>query len=266
MITARSGCIVGAKSRCRVRQNGGQAASLTPLERILVRVRTLQVAQRIMAAIMIVILVSVTLIIVRMVGFDVPLLNQLIPQGLVGAAFGKQVALISGHAGNDSGAVCTDDVGATLLTEAAVNADVTQQVAQRLRRAGADVLVLDEFDSRLATLRADLLLSLHADSCVEASGYKAATSPTSAVRERDQQLIECIDQIYPAVTGLAHHPNTITHDMTNYHAFRIIDRRTPAAIIEMGFLGGDQALLVEHPERVAQAITESILCFLAARD
>jgi N-acetylmuramoyl-L-alanine amidase len=219
-----------------------------------------------MAAITIVVILSLVLIVARIAGYEVPVLNRLIPQGLVGAAFAKRVALISGHAGNDSGAICEDDSGNTLLTEAEINGDIAQRVAQRLRRAGADVLILEEFDSRLAGLRADLLISLHADSCIEASGYKAASSPASAVSASDERLVGCIDRIYPAVTGLAHHANTITHDMTNYHAFRIIDPQTPATIIELGFLGGDQPLLVDHPDVVAQGVTESILCFLELSD
>jgi N-acetylmuramoyl-L-alanine amidase len=231
-----------------------------------VRYRTLQLAQRIIAAISLVALLSIVLIGARLGGFGVPVLDQLIPQTLVGAAFAKRVALISGHAGYDSGAVCGDDPSNPDLTEAAVVATVTERVAQRLRRAGADVLILDEFDAQLAGLRADVLLSLHADSCVDASGYKAASAPHSPLRTVEARLNRCIDLHYPAVTGLAHHPNTITHDMTNYHAFRTIDPQTPAAIIELGFLGGDQDLLVNRPDQVAQGVTESLLCFLRAEE
>lgn len=226
------------------------------------RYRTLQLAHRIIGAVSLVALASIVLIVARLGGFGVPLLDQLIPQTLVGAAFAKRVALISGHAGYDSGAVCGDNPSDPALTEAAVNAAIAERVAQRLRRAGADVLVLEEFDTRLAGLRADVLLSLHADSCVDASGYKAASAPDSPLRSVEARLIECIDLHYPAVTGLAHHPNTITHDMINYHAFRTVDPQTPAAIIELGFLGGDQELLASRPDQVAQGVAESLLCFL----
>jgi N-acetylmuramoyl-L-alanine amidase len=229
-----------------------------------VRYRTLQLVQRIIVAISLVALVSIMLIVARLGGYGVPILDQWIPHTLVGAAFAKRVALISGHAGYDSGAVCVDDPSNPDLTEAAVVAAVTERVAQRLRRAGADVLLLEEFDTRLAGLRADVLLSLHADSCVEASGYKAASAPNSPLRTVETRLNECIDLHYPAVTGLPHHPNTITHDMTNYHAFRTIDSQTPAAIIELGFLGSDQDLLVNRPDQVAQGVAESLLCFLGA--
>lgn len=207
-------------------------------------------------------LLAIVLLLARAGGYNVPVLNTLWPQTLVRALFQKQIALISGHAGNDSGAVCTDASGNTTVTEAQVNAAVAEQTAQNLRRAGADVLILEEFDHRLNNLRADLLLSIHADSCIDASGYKAARYQNSIIGSRADQLIDCLDQHYAAVTGLKHHANTITHNMTEYHAFRVIDPTTPAVILELGFLGGDQALLVNHPEVAAQGITESIICFM----
>jgi N-acetylmuramoyl-L-alanine amidase len=207
-------------------------------------------------------LLAMALLVARVAGYNVPVLSTLLPQAFVRALFNKQIALISGHAGNDSGAVCIDAAGKTTITEAQVNAKVADLTAQNLRRAGADVLILEEFDPRLKGLHADLLLSIHADSCIDASGYKAARYQSSSISERVDQLIDCIDQHYAAVTGLKHHPNTITHNMTEYHAFRVIDPTTPAAILELGFLGGDQALLVNHPEVAAQGVTESIICFM----
>ncbi|MBI3958612.1 MAG: hypothetical protein HY328_07370 [Chloroflexi bacterium] len=72
-----------------------------------------------------------------------------------------------------------------------------------------------------------------------------------------------MDQKYVAATGLAYHPDTITHDMTDYHVFRKIDPLTPALILEMGFLGGDRALLTAGADRVAQGVADGIGCFLA---
>jgi N-acetylmuramoyl-L-alanine amidase len=192
-------------------------------------------------------------------------LGALLSQGEWRAAAGKDVALISGHAGNDSGAVCEDADGATTLTEAAVNAAVAERVAQQLRSAGATVTILDEFDPRLQNLRADLLLSIHADSCIEASGYKAASH---ALRDwpEDDRLVACLDREYPAITGLPHHPNTVTHNMTEYHAFKRISPLTPAAILELGFLGGDRALLEGRTDLAAAGVTESLLCFLRGED
>lgn len=218
--------------------------------------------QRFFALVSLAALVGLALVAARIFGLGGPGADGLLPQGLVGAAFDKQVALISGHAGFDSGAACEEAGGQATVTEAAVNADVARRAAARLRRAGADVIVLDEYDPRLEGLRADVLLSLHADSCIDASGYKAAVHEYAAIAEIDQRLLACIDASYPAATGLPHHPNTVTHDMTAYHAFNRIDARTPAAILELGFLGGDQELLVRRPELAAQGVADSVLCFL----
>lgn len=172
-----------------------------------------------------------------------------------------QVVLISGHAGNDSGAVCTDGAGDVTLAEADVNGAVAELVAARLRRAGNDVEIFDEFDPRLDGLVADVLVSLHADSCLDYSGYKAAHRDNDPL-PADSQLLACMDTAYPAATGLAYHPDTITRDMIDYHVFRKIDPSTPALILEMGFLGGDKTLLTDGADRVAQGVAEGIECFL----
>lgn len=197
----------------------------------------------------------------RMFGYDLPNLLQLVPAGTFGPFFNREIALVSGHAGFDSGAVCLDAAGNPTVTEAAINATIVGRVAQRLRRNGATVTVLDEFDERLTELRADLLLSLHADSCVEASGYKTAYTTNAAVVVATTKLGACFDEAYAEITGLSWHPNTITHDMTDYHAFRRVDPTTPALILEMGFIGGDQELLTENPATVARGITESLRCY-----
>lgn len=172
------------------------------------------------------------------------------------------LVLISGHAGSDSGAVCADEQGAVALTEAEVNADVAGRVAAGLKQAGYTVEIFDEFDARLDGLAATLLVSLHADSCVGFSGYKAAHREWGASR-KDALLLACIDRAYPAATGLTYHPDTITRDMIGYHAFRKIDSSTPGIILEMGFLGGDQELLTTGAAQVAQGVVAGIECFLA---
>jgi len=224
--------------------------------------------QRILAVIIITALAGIVLLVAPLPSFglfgnsDAPGF-QLLPAW--GVAGGKQVALVSGHAGNDSGAVCEEADGTVTLTEAGINASVAEQTAARLRSEGATVTILDEFDPRLHGLRSDLFLSIHADSCIDASGYKAASH---ALRDspEDQRLIACIDRYYPATTGLPHHPNTVTHNMTEYHAFGKIAQETPAAIIELGFLGGDRVLLEDRADLIAHAVAESLLCFLRGED
>ena len=207
-------------------------------------------------------LLGISAVSLRIAGYDLSTLQSWLPPGLLGVLFNRHVALISGHAGNDSGAVCTDTTGQATVTEAAIVAAIAERVAQQVRRAGAHVQILQEFDSRLAGLQVDLLVSLHADSCIEASGYKFATNDRRAVDPaRLTSLGDCFDRFYAETTQLATHLNTITHNMTDYHAFRTIDPHTPALILEVGFIGGDQQLLLHQPDQVARGITASIRCY-----
>jgi hypothetical protein len=50
--------------------------------------------------------------------------------------------------------------------------------------------------------------------------------------------------------------------MLYYHAFREVSQRTPAAILELGFLYYDRDLLKNHPDRAAQGIVDGLMCFL----
>ena len=207
-------------------------------------------------------LFAIMLIGARVLGVGLPDETGLSPQALVLPAFNRHVVLISGHAGFDSGAVCTDVDDNVTLTEADVNARVADLAARRLRRAGADVDIFEEYDTRLEGLDADVLVSLHADSCIDATGFKVAYHVDTSTLLDDQRLQQCIEQQYAAATGLSLHPNTVTHDMTGYHAFNRIGIDTPAAILEMGFLGGDRELLEGNPQLVAKGVVDSILCFL----
>jgi len=79
-------------------------------------------------------------------------------------------------------------------------------------------------------------------------------------------LVACISDRYAKTTGLPFHYNSITPDMTSYHAFNEIDPQTTAAIIETGFLNLDRKILTEQPDLVAQGVTAGILCFLHNED
>jgi len=177
--------------------------------------------------------------------------------GLAGPLKGKQIGLIAGHSGNDSGAVCPDG-----LREVDINLAVALRTAERLRRTGAQVDVLDEFDNRLVNYRSDVLVSIHSDSCVNASGFKIAHAASSAIPEIEDRLATCLYQAYGEATGLPRHDGSITVNMTQYHAFRVIAPETPAVIIELGFLGGDRHILTREQDRLAEGLTQGIICFL----
>jgi N-acetylmuramoyl-L-alanine amidase len=169
---------------------------------------------------------------------------------------GRRIGIVSGHHGNDSGAICPDG-----LTEAEINLRVAEAVAESLRTQGARVDVLDEFDRRSHDYRGAAFVSIHADSCtVEYSGFKVASHEGGS--ESSRRLANCLWDRYEAETGLPRHPATITNNMLQYHAFREIAETTPAAIIEIGFLSGDREFLTQHPDRAAAGIVKGVECFL----
>jgi N-acetylmuramoyl-L-alanine amidase len=169
---------------------------------------------------------------------------------------GVRVGIVAGHSGNDSGAVCPDG-----LTEAEVNMAAAQAVVRDLEALGVTADLLEEFDDRLDGYRADAFVSIHADSCgVDFSGFKVASLEGGS--DASERLAGCLWDRYEAATSLARHPNTITYDMTKYHAFREIASSTPAAIIEIGFLRGDRELLTQESELVAKGIADGIECFI----
>jgi N-acetylmuramoyl-L-alanine amidase len=171
----------------------------------------------------------------------------------------RRVGIVAGHRGYDSGAMCSDG-----LTEAEINFAVAQRVVALLEHMGYDVDLLDEFDDRLEGYRAEALVSIHTDSCdvPGASGFKVARVANSAVPEVEDRLVECLQREYAAATGLFYHANSITFDMTEYHAFYEIAPETPGVIIEIGFMGDDRYLLLFQQERVAMGIVEGIVCFV----
>jgi len=111
-----------------------------------------------------------------------------------------------------------------------------------------------------------MLLSIHNDSCQyinpEATGFKVAAALNTRDANRASRLLSCMIDRYHATTGLPFHANSITPDMTSYHAFNEIDPNTVAAIIETGFLNLDQEILTQHTDLVAQGVVNGILCFV----
>lgn len=168
------------------------------------------------------------------------------------------VGVVAGHWQSDSGAVCPDG-----LQEVTINLDVAARVVAILQYEGYAAELLPEFSDRLAGYEADAFVSIHADSCLpDTSGFKVARVAASAIPEEEDRLVTCLVQEYAGGTGLRFHKNSITFDMTGYHAFNEIDPQTPGAIIELGFMDEDRELLTEHSYEVAQAVARGIVCFL----
>jgi len=172
-----------------------------------------------------------------------------------------RIGIVAGHYGNDSGSVCADG-----WAEMEANLTIASLVQQKLRALNYEVDLLEEFDSRLYGYKAQILVSIHNDSCEyindEATGFKVATFSNEAYPEKANRLLNCMVNRYGLVTSLPFHYNTITPDMTSYHTFNEIDTSTTAAIIEAGFMNLDQDLLRNHPDVVADGIVAGIMCYV----
>jgi N-acetylmuramoyl-L-alanine amidase len=176
----------------------------------------------------------------------------------------KKIGIVAGHWSTDPrrydpGAVCPDG-----LTEVEINLAVAELVKALLENQGCEVDLLEEFDTELDGYQADVLVSIHADSCdvPRASGFKVASVLHSALPGEEDFLVKCLREEYQKATGLSFHQHSITYDMTEYHAFYEIDSQTPGAIIETGFMAADRQVLLEQQDKVAQGIANGIVCFL----
>ena len=170
-----------------------------------------------------------------------------------------KIGIVAGHWQSDVGAICPDG-----LQEVDINLDIAQRVVSQLAMSGYDVEMLAEFSPQLEGYEGAVLVSIHTDSCnvPEASGFKVARVSSSLVPEIEDQLVACLIARYHEATGLAFHQNSITYDMTEYHAFYEIAPETPGAIIEIGFMEADRLLLTTKQDWVAAGIVNGIKCFI----
>jgi N-acetylmuramoyl-L-alanine amidase len=177
-----------------------------------------------------------------------------------------RIGIVAGHTGNDAGAVCMDENGQVTLKEVDLNLEIANLVQKSLVARGYQVDLLNEFDTRLNGYRAVALVSIHNDSCAyvneEATGFKVAASLETRDINRAQRLTACLTDRYQQITGLTFHAYSITSDMTEYHAFSEIDPNTITAIIETGFMNLDREILTKQTDRVAEGVTQGILCFI----
>ncbi len=185
-----------------------------------------------------------------------------LPRQKAATALPPRIGIIAGHWQYDPGATCPDG-----LREIDITVPVAREVVYILTQRGYEVEMLPEYPDNLAGYRAVAFVSLHVDSCIpELSGFKIAGRPEGPAAIESARLVDCLTRAYAAATGLEFHENTITPAMTEYHAFHRLDPSTPAAIVELGFMGGDRELLTAHQDQVAQGIAEGIASFLSSQD
>ncbi len=181
----------------------------------------------------------------------------------------QRIGIVAGHSGPpldpsfdvDPGAVCDDG-----LTELSINETVARQVVAILQGDKYTVDLLQEFDPRLSGYQADVLVSIHTNDCGDygaaGTGFNvAAASARQTTTGADERLLACLVEEYAAATGLSRHFG-LTFDMTDYHTFREISVDTPTAIIELGFMRMDRAILTTRPEVLALGVANGIRCFM----
>jgi N-acetylmuramoyl-L-alanine amidase len=156
--------------------------------------------------------------------------------------------------------------------EADLNLEVARRAAELLRSSGAQV---DLLPARIpAGYAADVFVSIHADGAARpaARGWKAATPWRASAAARE--LREALVAAFPRFTGLPEDRFGTTFYMRGYYAFsphryrHAIDPRTPAVILEMGFITvrEDREKLFDDPQAAALGIAAGILRFLSAHD
>jgi N-acetylmuramoyl-L-alanine amidase len=167
-----------------------------------------------------------------------------------------------------------DSTGARFgqFREADLNLEVARRVAELLRASGARV---DLLPARIPPgYRADAFVAIHADGADRpgARGWKAATPWRAS--EAARRLREALAATYRRFTGLPEDRFGTTFYMRGYYAFsahryeHAIDPRTPAVILEMGFVTvrEDREALFGDPQAAALGIAAGILRFLSGHD
>ncbi len=153
--------------------------------------------------------------------------------------------------------------------EVDINLAVVERTAALLEARGVLVDILPAAVPRGYV--ADAFVTVHCDANADtgAHGFKLARYRASALPAHDDALIEAVRTRYAEATGLPWDDN-ITRAMSGYYAYNqrlyqsVISPRTPAAIIELGYLTnpGDRALIVGGIDLIAAALAQGILDFL----
>ncbi len=154
------------------------------------------------------------------------------------------------------------------LNEVDINVAVATALAALLEQRG---FVVDLLSTTVPpAYRADLMLSIHADSSpdVERRGYKSAHFRPA--RNRHEALLKvAVDRAFFAATRLPDDDRNVSGNMLFYYAFN--DRRfhhsvhpaTPALLVELGYLSNpaDREWLL-RPDALAAALERGVIAYL----
>lgn len=154
------------------------------------------------------------------------------------------------------------------INEVDVNLVVAQTLRDMLEHEGITVDLLPAKVPQ--NYKADVFVSLHADSSEDPKrrGYKSAVFRFER-NKKDTLLKEIIDRNYFYFSGLPDDDNNVSGSMLEYYAFNhqrfkhSVSRRTPAIIVEMGYLSNKEDLaFLDDPVNPAYALKIGILSYL----
>lgn len=193
-------------------------------------------------------------------------LNTLRPPVRVGLQIGHENA----HEHPDELAVLRASTGghANGVNEVDINRAVVATLKALLE---ADGIVVDVLPAVVPPdYRADLFISVHADSVTDPSrrGYKSAHF-TPMRNEHEPLLKASIDEAYLSLSGLPHDSRNNAPNMHRYYAFNhdrfehSVDPHTPALIVEMGYISNLSDLAyIRQIDAPARAIHAGIIGYL----
>lgn len=148
-----------------------------------------------------------------------------------------------------------------------ITLEIARHAAELLAARGYEVEVLPT--TVPPGYRADLFIAIHADGfhSPAASGFSVA-APRRDATGQGQAFADLLAGHYRAASGLRH--RVATRRMQGYYAFNArryrhaLDPRTPAVILEAGFLTSpsDREILFHAPDRLAQGIAAAVEEFL----
>ncbi|MDA8219569.1 MAG: N-acetylmuramoyl-L-alanine amidase [Dehalococcoidales bacterium] len=147
-------------------------------------------------------------------------------------------------------------------TEAEVNLAMAKATAAILEQQGYVVDVLPTWFT--AGYHADTFVAIHCDGGVSSRrGFFAEAPASSSTKQKDLELVALLNDEHAKATGIPYVYRG-TANSRYYYGFDRVDKTTPRALIETGFLSNatDRDILVNHTDQVAQGLAQAIMKFL----
>jgi hypothetical protein len=153
------------------------------------------------------------------------------------------------------------------INEVDVNLLAAQMLRDMLTNEGITVDMLPATVPK--NYKADVFVAIHADSSEDAGrrGYKSAIFRQER-NKKDMLLKQIIDKNYFYFSGMPDDDSNVSGSMLEYYAFNkhfkhSVSRKTPAIIVEMGYLSNPADLkFIEDPVNPAYALKIGILSYL----